>query len=71
MLRVFAFNAVHTRLFKADVTFKEAMQLSDTGRVAHFAKCLSFNLSDSLAGYLKLSTDFLERAGVAISEPEA
>ena len=71
MLSVFAFNAVHTRFFKADITFEEPMQLPNTSRVAHFAKRFSFNLSYALSSYFKLATDFLECPGVTVCQAKA
>jgi hypothetical protein len=57
MFGVFAFDAVHAGFFEIDIAFKEAVKLTDTGGVTHFAQCFSLNLADALAGDLKLAAD--------------
>mgnify|MGYP000206134575 CR=1 FL=1 len=65
MFGVFAFDAVHAGFFEIDIAFKEAVKLTDTGGVTHFAECLGLDLADALAGDLKLATDLFSRPRLA------
>jgi hypothetical protein len=58
MFGVFAFDAVHAGFFEIDIAFKEAVKLTDTGGVTHFAERFGFDLAYALTGDLKLAADF-------------
>src|SRR5580698_10181850 len=51
--------------------FQEALKLADAGGVAHFPQGLGFDLANALAGDIELFADFLEGAGIAVTEAEA
>src|SRR6266496_2740348 len=46
--------------------FKETFKLSDTSRMPHFAQRLGFDLTDPLAGNLKLSAYLLQRSAISV-----
>lgn len=49
----------------------KALQLADTGGVAHFTQSLGFDLANALTGNLELTTDLFKGAGVTVLETEA
>src|SRR5438874_10756530 len=50
---------------------KETLELSDTGRMPHFAQGLCFNLTNPLPGNLELPAHFLQRAAISIDQPKS
>ena len=50
--------------------FKETFELSDTGRMPHFAQRFCFDLTNPLAGDLELPAYFLQRSAVAIDQAQ-
>ena len=50
---------------------KKAVELSDARGMAHFAKGLGFDLPDALTSHLKLPSDFVQGARIAVAQAEA
>src|SRR5947209_3014012 len=51
--------------------FKEVLEPLGAGGVAEFAEGLRLDLPDALAGHAELAAHFLQRAAVAVVQPEA
>src|SRR5690554_5179523 len=70
---VFAVAAeiVEARTFGTQFALKETVQLADTGRVAHLAERLGFDLANTFAGHFELPSHFLQSPAVAVLQAEA
>ena len=55
---------LHTR------SLKKSFELPNTGRVAHFAQGLCFDLTNALPSDLKLPAYFFKRPALTIDQPE-
>src|SRR4029453_10673189 len=51
-------------------SLKKSFKLANTGRVAHFAQSLCFDLTNALTSDLKLPAYFFKRSAIAVDQPE-